>query len=416
MNTMNRTLQPPHLVSDLQPMIEDQLAIMRAMILPNGAVLASPNGHYKAHWVRDGLYVLIAAVYQGQSDLSHQLIRAPFSIFHKHRGRILDGIRRKPDKNSKYVNARYHPAHFDEFADEWGHNQLDMIGLFLYLAAKLPEKGIAALLYNRQYEDKILLNHITHYLETLEWWHCEDHGVWEESRKRNSSSIGAVLAGLRALSNLEDHDLFFNEAQLEKGQKALDELLPKESEDRDCDLAQLSLIWPLGILQEEQTHTVLQNVEEKLAGERGVIRYRGDAYFNSADDRLITFRDPRIDREVFDYRKEDSNRFPFSREGSEAQWPMGFAWLAIVYYKLAKQRFMRGEEHGELKEKARVFLDKLKASVVPVSGRAVGFIPELYVGDKPNANTPLTWATALAIVAAVAYSEIEDRDVPFSAL
>jgi hypothetical protein len=34
----------------------------------------------------------------------------------------------------------------------------------------------------------------------------------------------------------------------------------------------------------------------------------------------------------------------------------------------------------------------------------------------PNANTPLTWATALSIVAVVAHAEIEDGDVPYSVL
>jgi hypothetical protein len=45
-----------------------------------------------------------------------------------------------------------------------------------------------------------------------------------------------------------------------------------------------------------------------------------------------------------------------------------------------------------------------------------GYIPELYVGDQPNINTPLTWATAFCIVAAVALSEIDDSGVPYSVL
>ena len=71
--------------ADLRSMIEDQLELLKAMIAPNGAVLASPNGHYKAHWVRDGLYVLTGALYAGVGDLTRDLIRAPFGIFYKHR-------------------------------------------------------------------------------------------------------------------------------------------------------------------------------------------------------------------------------------------------------------------------------------------------------------------------------------------
>ena len=46
----------------------------------------------------------------------------------------------------------------------------------------------------------------------------------------------------------------------------------------------------------------------------------------------------------------------------------------------------------------------------------MGRVPELYVDGKPNINTPLTWATAFSIVAAVTYSEIEDAGAPYSVL
>jgi hypothetical protein len=86
-------------------------------------------------------------------------------------------------------------------------------------------------------------------------------------------------------------------------------------------------------------------------------------------------------RDLVDYREEDRKSFPTHTEGSEAQWPFGFAWLSIVYSKRAKKLFARGEDHGESKAKAREYLDKLKGC---------------------------------AIVAAVALSEIEDPDVPYS--
>ena len=397
-------------------MIQDQLELLEPMIAPNGAVFASPNGHYRAHWVRDGLYVLTGALYAGRRDLTRDLIRAPFGIFHKHRARIRQGIRRRPGKNYEYLHARYHPGHFDEFEGEWGHNQLDMIGLFLYLVAKLPGQGIDPFRPGSRYEDKLLINQMTRYLETLKWWSCSDFGVWEEAPKQNSSSVGAVLAGLQAVSELEDDDLFFNEAQLGKGRKALDKLLPDEAAGRECDLAQLSLIWPYGVLSEEQAAAVLGRIEERLVRERGVIRYVGDGYYNATDERLIRTADSKTGLELVDYREEDRKSFPAETEGSEAQWPLGLAWLSIVYSKLAKERFMRDAGHGEFEDKARGYLEKLKACAVPAPDKTVGYIPELYVDDRPNINTPLTWATAFAIVAAVTYSEIEDRDVPYSVL
>ncbi len=397
-------------------LIESQLSILRRRILSNGAVLASPSGHYRAHWVRDGLYVLTGIVQLGLSDLAHPLIRAPFTIFHKHRRKILSGIRCKPDDKYTFLHARYHPTHFDEFPDEWGHNQLDMLGLFLYLVAHLPDRGIDVFQIARKHEDTMLINQIVRYLETLEWWQCPDFGMWEEGPQRNASSIGAVLAGLRGVQALEDPDLFFNEAQLEKGQAALDKLLPRESENHECDLAQLSLVWPLDVLKEEQISPLLARIEGRLVRERGVIRYPGDAYFNAADERLVTRRNADLDCDIVEYRDEDLERFPCNNESSEAEWPLGLAWLSIIYSKRAKRSRMDNHPHGEFAEKAGHYLDRVCASAVPVQGVTPGFIPELYVGGKPNTNTPLTWSTALLIAAVVAYSEIEDDAVRYSVL
>jgi len=406
----------PHLAGEFHALVESQVEILTAMIQPNGAVLASPNGGYKAHWVRDGLYVLAAAACLGLSDLGHRLIRAPFSIFQKHRRKIQSGIQHRPGSNFEYLHARYHPTHFEEFEAEWGHNQLDMLGLFLYLVAHLPAKGIDVFQYGRQYEDRILLSHITRYLETLEWWRCADYGVWEEGPKLNASSIGAVLAGLSGLKSLDDPDLYFNERQLARGRDALDRLLPAESEGRPCDLAQLSLIWPFGVLDEAQTSAVLDNVETRLVRERGVIRYEGDGYFNAADDRLVPIHDPRTGRELLDYGDQDRQAFPFTVVGLEAQWPLGLAWLSIVYSKRAKRRFAAGKDHGAEKARAAGYLERLTACALPVDGVTPGYFPELYVGERPNINAPLTWTTAFAIVAAVVFAEIEDPGVRYSLL
>jgi hypothetical protein len=68
------------------------------------------------------------------------------------------------------------------------------------------------------------------------------------------------------------------------------------------------------------------------------------------------------------------------------------------------------------KESAKHYMARLAGSAVPVDGIEPGYIPELYAGDRQNLNTPLTWATAFCIVAAVALSEIDDPGVPYSAL
>jgi phosphorylase kinase alpha/beta subunit len=411
----SNTADSLNLVSEFQPMIECQLRILERMIEISGAVSASPNGPYsKAHWVRDGLYVLIATAYVDRSDLVDRLIRAHFTVFRRHSWRLVEGIRHKPDPK-KCFPAVY-TKRFEEIRTEWGQNQLDTIGLFLYLVACFRSRGMDVFQHSRRFEEKVLLNKITRYAETMEWWSARDFGQWEEGPERHASSIGAVLAGLRMLSTLKDDELYFNEAQMNTGRRALDALLPKESPGRECDLAQLSLIWPFGILSDEQLWAVLDRIEKKLARPKGLIRYERDAYFNAKDPRLITFADARTGLDLIDYRDEDRTHFRHDVQGSEAQWPLGLAWLSIVYSKLAKQRHERGEDHAEHMAKARHYLEQLKSCAVPADGMAMGYVPELYVDGRPNVNTPLTWATAMSIIAAVAFTEIEDRDVPYSAL
>jgi hypothetical protein len=157
-----------------------------------------------------------------------------------------------------------------------------------------------------------------------------------------------------------------------------------------------------------------------------VIRYRQDAYFNAADTRLVKTHDARTGRDLADYQEADKKRFPFDREGTEAQWPIGFAWLSIVHAKLAKKtlgttaaagdRAALLETASDHKSRAAHYMARLAQTAVPVAGIEPGYIPELYVGDRPNSNTPLTWATAFCIVAAVALAEIDDPGVPYSEL
>ena len=137
---------------------------------------------------------------------------------------------------------------------------------------------------------------------------------------------------------------------IKKGEEALNMLLPRESEKKETDLALLSLIYPYGIVSAEQRDLILKNVESKLVREKGVIRYINDQYYNKS---------------------------------GEAEWTMGFPWLAIIYHKIGnpykyanyiRKTMAAFNEHGEL--------------------------PELYYSNSNihNENSPLGWAQALYLV------------------
>ena len=73
----------------------------------------------------------------------------------------------------------------------------------------------------------------------------------------------------------------------------------------------------------------------------------------------------------------------YNKDG-EAEWTMGFAWLAIIHK-------IFGDE-----EKHKHYLAKTKGVMT-----ASGELPELYYAgsSEHNENTPLAWAQSLHIVA-----------------
>ena len=137
--------------------------------------------------------------------------------------------------------------------------------------------------------------------------------------------------------------------------EALYHASPRESQGKFVDLSLLSLIWPYNVVTDTQRQKILDDVEYHLLRNRGVIRYKGDKYYNRNADGF----------------------------SEEAEWTFGLAWLAIIY-----------ENMGDFK-RADELLKTLIASDTPEG------LPELYFSNSPkyNENTPLGWSESLFIVA-----------------
>jgi phosphorylase kinase alpha/beta subunit len=178
--------------------------------------------------------------------------------------------------------------------------------------------------------------------------------MWEEAEEVHASSIGAVLAALKKWQAVGGFDV--DQDAIDRGQAALDTLLPRESESKFTDLALLSLIYPYNVVSKDMARQIIENLEYHLAKERGVIRYKFDAYYN---------RNP-------DGRSE------------EAEWCFGLSWLAICYKWLGNH------------ERAWEYLEKATNTVT-----RDGKIPELYFSntDTPNENTPLGWSESMYVAA-----------------
>ncbi len=306
---------------------------------------ASPNAKtgYDKAWIRDNLYVTLGLEFVNQ-ETAIRVIHSLLNILLKHEGKIDWAINNKPVYAYQYIHARYNPLTLEEYWDEWGNKQNDAVGFLLWKIGDCLSKGINVL---RDINDRRIVQKLVYYLRSIEYWHDPDNGMWEEAEEVHASSIGACVAGLEKIKPFFD----VPEDLIKKGMVALRELLPCESKSKHVDLALLSLIYPFNVVSKKQALTILSNIERELVREKGVIRYIGDKYYN---------------------------------KGGEAQWTMGFPWLAIIYKQMGN--------FAKYKEYVQKALNAMNEK---------GELPELYYADgvEHNENTPLGWSQSLLIAA-----------------
>src|SRR3990167_1531391 len=123
----------------------------------------------------------------------------------------------------QYIHARYDPITMEEILENWGNKQNDAIGALLFKIGDLEEKGIKII---RNQNDLRILQKLVYYLQSVEYWHDKDNGMWEENEEVHASSIGACAAGLKKISKIVN----VSKDLIKKGKEALNRLLTRESE------------------------------------------------------------------------------------------------------------------------------------------------------------------------------------------
>ena len=337
-----------------QRLINQHIKILQDLQYKSGLFAASDKSvgtGYDRSWLRDNFYECLAFQVLGDWNTVERTYDALMAIFLKHEEKIDYAISHKPQARHEYIHARFNPETFDEFWEEWGNKQNDSIGAILFNIAKLELHHKRTILESDDHYR--IVNKLVQYLGTIEYWHDVDNGIWEFDEEVHASSIGACVAGLKEISKVPNIDVpgFL----IENGKIALNDLLPRESQQHFVDLAQLSLIYPYDIVTAYQRKQILENVEYHLLKERGVVRYKNDWYYNKNPDGF----------------------------SEEAEWTFGLSWLAIIYTHLGNR------------EKAEIFIDKM------IHATTAKGVPELYYShtNKPNENNPLGWAESLFVVA-----------------
>jgi phosphorylase kinase alpha/beta subunit len=347
--------------------IQEHLNILRGLHSEGGLFYAAAPGvttGYDKAWLRDNFYTSLGFEASGDMETVKKVWRAILDLFLKHEEKINWAITHKPHATWQYIHARYNPETFEEYWEEWGNKQNDAVGAILFKLADLETQGINVL---ENDNDKRIVQKLVEYLNRIEYWDDVDNGVWEEYEEVHISSVGAVVAGLKKLSQLSYIQI--PEGMIEKGEATLEKLLPRESVTKFADLALLSLSYPYEVIGRDMENIILQNIEYHLVKDRGVIRYKTDRYYNK--------------NKVDEW-------------SEEAEWTMGFPWLAIIYAR-------RGDT-----EKAKMYLEKTEKVLTPDKK-----LPELYFSNdnKPNENIPLAWAESLYVVALLEIEKMEKRNL-----
>lgn len=323
---------------------------------PSGLFLASPKGvetGYDKAWLRDNFYECLAFEYVGKWNVVRKTYRSILDIFLKHEAKIDAAIAHKPENSFEYIHPRYNPKNFDEFWEEWGNKQHDAVGAILFRIGELEQHDDFSVIETA--DDKRIVQKLVQYLSSIEYWIDPDNGMWEEAEELHASSIGACVAGLKKIDELDfievDPDV------IAKGEEVLHKLLPRESDNKFTDLALLSLIYPYNVVTEQERDKILENIEYHLIKNLGVLRYKNDMYYN---------------------------RDKMDGVSQEAEWTFGLSWLAIIYERMGN------------KPKAEEYIQKAMATV-----DSVGDIPELYYSNSEihNENSPLGWSESMFIVA-----------------
>jgi hypothetical protein len=351
----------------------------------SGMSHASVTG-YQDFWLRDNAMIAGSFIMRGDFPTALRTMVGLTPFLRQQESRF-DEIIRDPSKK-EHIQERPHVRFSPQGeSPEWSHAQNDALGYVLWLRFALANAGkldVDRAEYN-------FYRRFPLYFQAIDYSTDRDSGAWEENRKINSSSIGAVIAGLREMhiwlrshsSATEPHIRDCVDTLVGQGRTQLRNQLPAESPpQRLADAATLFLIHPAEVLDSQHQDAVLQLVERELVRDIGIIRYLGDSYYGQ--DYPDWFPEAQL---AGDFSERIELRNAKLRPGFEAQWCLFDALLSIIYGK----RFLSGG-YENLKKQIHFFNRSLRQLTPTVQ------CPELYFCRHgqwvPNPHTPLGWAQA----------------------
>lgn len=342
---------------------------------------------YQNAWLRDNAMVAFSRLACGDVEAAMRTARG-LTTFLKTQAEKMQRIIAKPKRKEdvqERPHIRFNAQTLKENEEEWAHAQNDALGEALWLRFLLANQGGFAL----EAEEREFYALFPAYFDAIQYWKDADSGAWEEARKVNSSSIGAVMAGLREMEGQAREIPGVKKSALaellKKGRRVLEVQLPFEAPpERKADAALLFLLYPLGVVSEARMKRfIVSLVRARLRGDVGIRRYLGDSYFCQDYDEWY----PPAERSA-DFAQRLTVRDEFLEPGCEAQWCLFDPLLSVIY----------GLEYQHSGEAAALGgqLEHLNRAIAQLEEKAR--CPELYFLKRGewtvNEHTPLAWTQA----------------------
>ncbi|KNE63971.1 hypothetical protein AMAG_09033 [Allomyces macrogynus ATCC 38327] len=423
---------------------------------------------YTHTWVRDTIHIAHARYVLGDAQVAAGAVTDLARFWLRYRHRWDACLRNTVDFRANAMerpHIRFDGNSLSEIDQTWAHAQNDALGYTLWLASLLtrnghfgadllaPLPGIDTLPSAGSLADMLAL--LILYAYRVEYWHDNDSGHWEEARKVEASSVGAMVAGLRDwhkmlaareaagvavatrmaywASHLDvvGHDKVLHPladqmtrlaaattepAQLDaatslvaalesQGRAALAAILPYESRtpghERATDAALLFLVYPMHVVDDAMAAQIVTDVVRDLAGDHGIRRYRGDSYW-MADYKALFDESTR----TADFSDDMGARNALLKPGQEAQWCIFDAIVACICGDWARSALERGDRAAANTYRAlqtRFFNRAVGQTTGPDCAFGTLKCPESYYLEKGkyvvNDVCPLLWTQANLIKA-----------------
>jgi len=351
---------------------------------------------YQDAWLRDNAMIAFSRWQCGDSESAFKTLQG-LTAFLKTQAHKMEAIIDHPELGQdvqQRPHVRFNAKTLKELDKSWSHAQNDALAYVVWLRFRLAASDRE---FSLSRDERDLYDLFPGYFAAIRFWEDLDSGAWEEDRKVNSSSVGAVVAALLEFQKLEP-DGKGNSSKTEQkrldgpisnGLQTLHRQLPFESPpNRKTDAATLFLIYPLeligpsGAIRDRGIQDwILSLVRARLVGAIGTKRYIGDSYYCQDYDKWLS-----PEQRAGDFSSRVELRDELLQPGCEAQWCLFDPLLSVIY----GERNQSGEQ-----------LEFLNRAIAQIT--ASGGCPELYYlrdgSYVPNEHTPLAWTQANLAIA-----------------